>query len=292
MHHERPSEHLLKFIRDSQGTAPVDWRKPSGGHTEAERWIVTLADGRTLFAKGAVDALTAGWLHSEHRIYTQIQASYLPRFLAFGGRGEFPILLLEDLSSGDWPPPWNEVRVQKVMDTLGTIAGTPLPSALPSLEEALGSSVGAWRRVQADPSGLLGLGLCSREWLEETLPLFIEAEEECDLSGDSLVQADIRSDNLCFMGDRTVVVDWNHACVGNPKLDLIGWLPTLHFEGGPAPWDVNIQEKGLISLLSGYYASSAYKPEPRPDSTIRQLQLKCLKVSLPWMGHTFGIPVY
>lgn len=268
------------------------WKKPSGGYTEAERWIVTLADGRTVFAKAAVDALTAGWLKSESRIYTQVQASYLAKLLAFEDRGEIPILLLEDLSLGDWPPPWNEGRVQKVMDTLEAIASTPLPSGLPSMEEAFGNSMGGWRRVQADPLGLLGLGLCSAQWLEEVLPLFIEAEERCDLGGDRLVQADIRSDNLCFIGDRTVVVDWNHACVGNPKLDLIGWLPTLYFEGGPAPWEVNTQEKGLISLLSGYYASSAYKPEPRLGSTIRQLQLKCLTASLPWMGYTFGLPVY
>ena len=37
--------------------------------------------------------------------------------------------------------------IQKVMDTLDAIARTPLPPGLPSMQNALGSSVGAWRRV-------------------------------------------------------------------------------------------------------------------------------------------------
>jgi hypothetical protein len=290
MQHDMPSEHVLGFIQESQGAIPMDWKRPTGGYTEAERWVITLEDGRKLFAKAAVDRLTAGWLISEFRIYSQIDAPYLPRLIAFKS-GEFPILLLEDLSSGDWPPPWTDSRVQKVLTTLDAIANAQPPFGLPSMEEALGKSVGAWRRVQADPSGLLGLGLCSQEWLERGLPLFIEAEETCDLTGTSLVQRDIRSDNICFIGDRTLIVDWNHACVGNAKLDLIGWLPTLYFEGGPAPWEINTEEKGFISLLTGYYASSAYKPEPRPDSTIRQLQIKCLKASLPWMAEAFKVPL-
>ncbi|RYG65951.1 aminoglycoside phosphotransferase family protein [bacterium] len=291
MQSQIPSEHLLRFIQESQGATPVDWSKPSGGHTEAERWIITLDDGRTLFAKAAVDGLTAGWLNSEFGVYSQLDASYLPGLIAFHP-GELPIMLLEDLSSGDWPPPWDDSKVRKVMNTLELIANTVPPSGLITMEEAFRSSIGGWRRVQEDPSGLLSLGLCSRGWLEKVLPIFIEAEESCSLSGESLVQADIRSDNICFFGDRTVVVDWNHACIGNPMLDLIGWLPTLYFEGGPPPWEINTSEKGLISLLSGYYASSAYKPEPRPDSTIRQLHFKCLKASLPWMGHTFETQVY
>ena len=48
----------------------------------------------------------------------------------------------------------------------------------------------------------LRLGLCSRNWLELALPTLIDAAEGARLEGDSLLHLDIRSDNLCFRGDR------------------------------------------------------------------------------------------
>jgi hypothetical protein len=38
-----------------------------------------------------------------------------------------------------------------------------------------------------------------------------------------------------LIGQRVVFVDWNLACRSNPELDLGFWLPSLAYEGGPAP---------------------------------------------------------
>ena len=73
-------------------------------------------------------------------------------------------------------------------------------------------------------------------WLAEALPRLKQASADCDLGGDALLHMDVRSDNLCIRGDRAVLVDWNHACVGNPLLDSVAWAPSLRTEGGPEPW--------------------------------------------------------
>ncbi len=41
----------------------------------------------------------------------------------------------------------------------------------------------------------------------------------------------------------------------------MSWLPTLHPEGGPAPWDVVEESEGLVALLSEYWASQAGLPD-------------------------------
>jgi aminoglycoside phosphotransferase (APT) family kinase protein len=42
----------------------------------------------------------------------------------------------------------------------------------------------------------------------------------------------VRSDNICIGDGGATLVDWNWASVGNPRVDLAFWLPSLHFEGG------------------------------------------------------------
>jgi aminoglycoside phosphotransferase (APT) family kinase protein len=63
----------------------------------------------------------------------------------------------------------------------------------------------------------------------------MEAEAAAEVAGEELVHGDVRSDNLCFVGDRTVLVDWNWAGRGNGVLDIAGLLPSLHREGRPLP---------------------------------------------------------
>src|SRR5204863_372643 len=45
-----------------------------------------------------------------------------------------PVLLLEDLSRGHWPPPWSPERVERVRDTLEAIHRAPAPSGVRTLE--------------------------------------------------------------------------------------------------------------------------------------------------------------
>jgi len=112
------------------------------------------------------------------------------------------------------------------------------------------------------------------------------------LDKNEFIHLDIRSDNVCFTNDRVLLVDWNWACRGNSKLDLIYFLPSLHLEGGPPPWEFTVNEPELIAATSGYAAYNAPKPPlPTPRGTdIRKLQLDFIKVTLPWLCKSLEIP--
>ena len=66
-----------------------------------------------------------------------------------------------------------------------------------------------WATVARDPRAFLSLGLCSATWLERSLKRLVQVEAEADVSGESFLHLDARSDNLCFDGPRTLLVDWN-----------------------------------------------------------------------------------
>ena len=76
------------------------------------------------------------------------------------------------------------------------------------------------------------------------------------IDGTATLHFDVRSDNLCIQDGRAILVDWNHACVGNPLLETAAWLPSLRAEGGPAEEEVPPPDtEGLpevASLLAGY----------------------------------------
>ena len=93
------------------------------GYTPAKRLLVTFEDGSTAFAKVAVNESTAEWLAVEHVVYSQVEGSFLPRFLGYDD-AEPALLLLEDLSEAHWPPPWPDGSVAAVLEALEIIAAT------------------------------------------------------------------------------------------------------------------------------------------------------------------------
>lgn len=258
------------------------------GYTAALRLRITLADGTSMFVKAATTDQTAAWLRAEHHIYQTLSGAFLADYLGWDDDAMQPILVLEDLSDAMWPPPWTAERIQSVIDTLGHIAATSV-TGLPRLEDEA-DLVSGWHVVAQRPDAFLALGLATEQWLHAALPTLLQTDARAALHGQALVHADVRSDNLCFINERTIFVDWNLARIGNPLFDLASWLPSLAVEGGPAPATMFPNAGELAAVISGYFASKAGLPPPPSAPRVRQLQLAQLKVALPWAIHTLGLP--
>jgi aminoglycoside phosphotransferase (APT) family kinase protein len=266
------------------------WRPVTGGYSPARRWLIRCADGSSAFVKVATDALTARWLRAESVVYAGVRAPFMAAVRAWDDDGSAPMLVLEDLSGGVWQAPWTPERVGRVLATLRQVAAATAPAALPSLETRR-RILSGWAVVARAPAAFLGLKLCSSAWLSRAVGALAAAEAEARLAGDDLVHLDVRSDNLCFLGERVVLVDWNWACRGNGAVDVAAWLPSLHLEGGPPPDAVLPGEPCLAAAISGYFASQAGRPPRTADETrIRALQLAQLRVALPWAVRALPLP--
>jgi hypothetical protein len=268
---------------------PVAWRRIARGYTPAERWQVSFADGSTAFAKLGTTPATAQWLRAEHAVYATLKGSFIARYLGYDEQPDRPLLLLEDLSAASWPPPWREKDLERLLDTLRRVAATPVArGALPDLECDRGRFAG-WLNVERDPAPFLSLGLCSEGWLMEALPSLLMAQDLALLSGSELVHGDLRSDNLCFLPERVVLVDWNGARRGNAALDLATLAPSLRLEGGPLPDELIPHEGPLAALVCGYFAANAGLRPIADAPMVRWIQLRQLRIALPWAARALGL---
>jgi hypothetical protein len=274
------------------GRQPIAWEAaPPGGYTKTSRLIAHFAGGGTAFVKEAVDDLTAGWLRAEIAVYRQLRAPFMPAVFAID-ETDPPLIVLEDLRAGYWPPPWRPGDVGTVLDTLAAVRATPPPPNHPSLA-GMRNAIAGWQLVAADPAPFLSLGLCPAHWLETALPTLLAADREAPLDGDELLHLDVRADNLCIgLPNRpAILVDWNHSCFGNADFEVIGWAPTLVRQGGPPPADLAPDADGrLVSFLAGFWAWQAPQPPPSPDSLLRAHQTEVLRVTLPWAADRLGLP--
>ena len=84
--------------------------------------------------------------------------------------------------------------------------------------------------------------------------------------------------------------DWNWAFVGNPMIDVVAWLPSLHLEGGPPPWELLQGEAGLVARLAGFFLQHATKPiAPDVRSDVRRFQRAQGIVGLAWAARELGM---
>jgi hypothetical protein len=277
-------------VADALGAALVGARRIEGGYSTADRFLVELADGRVVFAKSGQGQFLASLVRAEAPAYEALAgAEFVPRRLAYLD-GDPPVLVLEDLSGERWPPPWTPGDVDAVRATLRRVAATPPPLGIGRLVDDRKRFAGGWAEVAADPEPFLSLGVCSERWLAGALTALRAAADSAPLDGDRLLHLDVRSDNLCFAGGRTLLVDWNQACVGNELVDVAFWLPSLHDEGGPAPDEVLPDcPPELAGTIAGFFAARAGLPPPATAPRVRPLQLAQLRVALPWAARALGL---
>ena len=217
----------------------------------AHRFVVTFDDGSKAFVKAATDEQTADWLRTEHTVLAAIGDDFVPR-VRFWDDG---LLITEDLSDAYWPA-----------DNPGPDGPvTWLPGQIESLLATL-------ERVAAAAPNLalhaLGSGL---------------------VSGEALVHNDVRSDNVCFLGDRVVLVDWSNARRGNALHDRTSLALTVAIEGGPQPF-VLFPDAGDYAA---WHAAQLERRIERLDADappwLRAVLERLFAVALDWAARCLGL---
>ena len=85
-----------------------------------------------------------------------------------------------------------------------------------------------------------------------------------------------------------MLLDWNHARIGNAAFDVAFWLPSLVLEGGPDPESFGVDEVAVF--VAGFFAAQAGLPAPDGAPRVRGFQRAQLEVALPWACKVLGLP--
>jgi hypothetical protein len=92
-----------------------------------------------------------------------------------------------------------------------------------------------------------------------------------------------------------VLVDWPAAALGAPWIDLVGMLPSLHLDGGPAPAAVFDRHPltrsadpgavdALVASLAGYFTRQSLLPAPAGLPTVRAFQAAQGAIARRWLA--------
>ena len=152
----------------------------------------------------------------------------------------------------------------------------------PLLEDAR-ERLDGWPLVAADPGPLLATGVCSAAWLEAALPVLSHA------SADGRARRAVRSStSTCAATTSASTATASSSSTGTwpawgtRSLDVVAWLPSLRLEGGPEPWEIVPDSRGLAALIAGFFASRAGLPPPATAPTVREFQRRQAEIALPW----------
>ncbi|HEX8073005.1 MAG TPA: phosphotransferase [Pyrinomonadaceae bacterium] len=269
------------------GAKVESYRRVEGGYTPALRLLCKTTEVG-FFAKIGTTPDTCTGLRREIHIYNSLRGDFMPQFVAAEDRESEPILIIEDLSRQHWPPPWDERQIDLTLAQIAALHNTP--AAVETYAQVYGVGEATWRAVAADPGPFLALGLADAGWLEAALPTLIQYAESCPTAGESLSHWDLRSDNICLTAERAVFVDWNLACLANPRLDLGFWLPSLAYESGLVPEKILPDAPEVAAWVSGFFAARAGLPEISYAPRVRAVQRRQLETALPWAARALDLP--
>lgn len=281
-----PAPDIVARVERLLGWAPDTWRPVQGGYTPTARYAVANAR-RTGFVKVATTPVTAAQINREIVAYAGITGTFVPRLLAADQDADQPILIIEDLSSATWPPPWTDALIGQVLDAIAEMHATRTQLRHGGLLE--GREAG-WPAVASDPPPFLALGHVSAGWLDRALPALIAAERSCRLGGDALTHLDLRSDNLCITAQGVKFIDWPEACRSAADVDLGFFLPSLAYENGPLPDTIQPHRPDIAALVSGFFAARAGLPDIPLSPFVRRVQREQLSTALPWAVRALGLP--
>jgi Phosphotransferase enzyme family len=269
----------------------------TGGFSPGFASQLTLADGRRAFVKAMdIDAWpTQAPLHqAEARVAAALPSSIpAPRFLGSSDDGHWVALAFEAIDGAEPAQPWNRTDLDRVLAALGQLAevGTPSPIALPRDHPRLGG----WASLAHDPARRARL-LARSAWAASHLPLLIALERDglAAAQGSSLVHFDLYPHNILLTAGQVLFVDWPHARLGAPFIDLLLLLSSAAADGidpepilARQPLAARIQPHVIDAVLAahaGFCLSGTLAPAPPGLAPIIEAKLGLARATIGWLA--------
>ena len=278
------------------------------GFTPGVAARLTVDDGRRVFVKAAgpePNPETPAMHRREASIVSSLPCDApVPQLLWSydDGEGGWIALVFEDVDGRHPAQPWRTDELHRVvaaMEDLSTLlTPSPLPADMVGTAGYIFATTG-WRQLRDErPSRLDYVDEWSRRHMQTLVA--IEETVEGAQEGDTLLNNDIRADNILLTSRHTWFVDWPHASVGPPWLDVVAFAPSVTMQGGPPPQEVVARHSAsraadgdaitaAVVTLAGFFTHRAAQPPPPGLPTVRAFQDAQGVVARKWVAERMGM---
>jgi aminoglycoside phosphotransferase len=288
---------VRRAIEEILGAPVVAARSQPGGFSPGLAARLVLADGRRAFAK-AVGRERNPDAPEFHRREAAVLAALppdlpVPALLGSYDDGDWVALVVEDVAGVVPSEPWRPDELARVVEAMAGLADRLTPSPIAGRPIAVLDEKGfrGFRTLAADPASAAPLGPGVHDRLDALAA--IEATWTAAADGDALVHGDLRADNILMTADGVVFVDWPHARIGAPWLDLLFLLPSAAATGTD-PEEVWASYRpgraadpdavtAVLVALTGYFLHQSVLPPPRNLERVRGFQRVQGEAALRWL---------
>jgi aminoglycoside phosphotransferase (APT) family kinase protein len=299
-------ERVRSAIEGRLGSPVVEATTQPGGFSPGVAARLLTRDGRRAFVKAVSpegNPLSPTFHRREARIVAALpESAPVPRLLWSYDEGDdgWVALVYQDVEGRHPALPWRPHELDRVLETLDLLATTLTPSPLPAeIASTVGDWIKAhgngWQRFLARPSpGRDDWSIRHADALAELEARAVEAAQ-----GDTLVHFDIRADNMVMTSERLFVVDWPHARLGQPWVDLVFFAPSVAMQGGPSPEELLARHPAaraadpdavtaVVAAIAGYFTWQGTRPPPPGLPTLRGFQAAQGDVARRWLAERTG----
>jgi hypothetical protein len=293
-------ERVRAAIEELLGGHVVEAVTQRGGFSPGLAARVRTADGSRCFVK-AVSRLANPHTPDLHRHEADVVAALpaaaaVPKLLWRYDEDGWVALGLTDIEGRMPSQPWREDELELVIRGLQRLheALTPSPLRGTTAADAFATHVKGWGELQsANAAGL-------DPWVTTHLHRLVELEAAAPLmvAGSTLLNFDVRADNILISGDEVYFVDWPWARIGPPFVEWLGLAPSVHMQGGPKPAELlrrvplgDVDEGAItavVACLTGYFVGHSRRPPPPGIPTVRAFQAAQGAVALDWLKERTG----
>jgi aminoglycoside phosphotransferase (APT) family kinase protein len=297
----------LQSVVENWMKSPVaDVADQFGGFSPGVAARLSMTDGRKVFIKAAGPELNPD-TPALHRREAAVAARLpdgvpAPRLLFThdeGGDG-WIVMLFEDVDGRNPGMPWTNDDARRLVEGMQLLAVSLSPSPLEMQE--VGTVADHFRASVCGWAELLAMGTrLQDEWAMRNLEKLaaIERLAPTATKGRSLIHFDIRADNVLLTRERVYFVDWPHARIGAPWVDLLGLAPSVAMQGGPEldellgmyKMPAAVSREAITTVLAsiaGYFVRSSLKPPPPGIPGVREFQAAQGAAAVRWLKARLG----
>jgi hypothetical protein len=274
----------------------------SGGFSPGPAVRVRTSTGHRAFVKAVSVEMNPDTpkMHRDEARYTAQMPprAPVPKLLGHVDEDGWVILVFEEIDGRNPDPDWDPDELRRAVAALAELADvlTPSPMEAPTAAERLSSSFRGWSQLRAAHAAGQNDLAWLEPWARERLKTLIDLEAGvAKLSrGATLVNLDVRADNMLMTADRVYFVDWPWAAVGAAWLDLGILAPSVWMHCGPERARIVTEHPLLadadpaavaafVAGLAGMLLERSTQPAPQGIPTIRRFQRAYGTAALEWL---------